>query len=262
MQIAILIYPGLTSLDAIGPFEILRWIPDAEIRLVWKELGPVVTDSGVLVVGATHTLAETPAPDVVLVPGSSGDTGTLMQDAEVLAWIREAHESTRWTTSVCSGSLILAAAGLLEGHPATSHWAGMRLLKRFGAQPRPKERMVRSGKLWTAAGVSAGLDLAFALAAELTDRETAEVIQLIIEYDPQPPFDAGHMGKASPAVRARARRDMLKASLSVRGVLALSKALLARWMHVLTRRRRPAPLRGEQQPGADNGGQPEAPKVR
>ena len=122
LTIAILTYPGLTALDAIGPYEVLRALPDVEIRFVWKEIGPVWTDSGVLVLGATHTLTDTPHPDVVLVPGSSGDTPVVMADGAVLEWLRGAHKRSRYTTSVCSGALILAAAGLLEGHRATTHW--------------------------------------------------------------------------------------------------------------------------------------------
>ena len=160
MQVAIVLYPGMTALDALGPYEVLRGLRDVELRFVWREVGPIVTDSGVLVIGATHTFAETTRPDLVLVPGSSASTATLMGDAVVLDWLRSVHEHTRFTTSVCTGSLILAAAGLLEGRAATSHWAGLPLLGQFGAQARPAERIVRDGQVWTAAGVSAGIDLA------------------------------------------------------------------------------------------------------
>lgn len=133
-------------------------------------------------------------------------TPTAMVDREIVAWVRSVHETTTWTTSVCSGSLILAAAGILKGQPATTHWVAMGPLKMMGATPRPDERIVRTGKVVTAAGVSAGIDLAFWLAGEIAGREMAEAIQLTIEYDPQPPFDAGHTSKASQPVRKRARQ--------------------------------------------------------
>jgi transcriptional regulator GlxA family with amidase domain len=240
MQIAIVVYPGMTALDALGPYEVLNAMPGAKVRFVWKEVGPIVADSGVLTIGATHTFDETREPDLVLVPGSSMSTATMMGDRSVLAWLRAIHRSTRLTTSVCSGALILAAAGLLEGRAATSHWAALPLLGQFGALARPNDRIVRDGKVWTAAGVSAGIDLALAIVAELDSEETAQVVQLMIEYDPQPPFDAGHMTKASAAVRARAQREMLRLATSPRELAALPAVLLQRWMHVLRRK-----VRGE-----------------
>lgn len=240
MQIAIMVYPGMTALDAIGPYELLHGLPGVDLRFVWKEVGPVVMDSGVLVLCATHTFAETPEPDVVLVPGSSASTATMMADDEVLSWLRAVHPGTRATTSVCSGALILAAAGLLEGRAATSHWAALPLFGAFGVSARPNDRIVRDGKLWTAAGVSAGLDLALALYAELTDEESARVAQLMIEYDPQPPFDSGHMSKVSAKLRGRAEREMLRLSASPREALALPAALVKRLVHVVRRK-----VRGE-----------------
>ncbi len=236
MQIAIVVYPGLTALDAIGPYEVLRSLPGCDLRLVWKEIGPIVTDSNLLVLGATHSLSETPRPDVVLVPGSSGRTVTTMADREVLDWLRACHETTRLTTSVCSGSLILAAAGLLEGRSATSHWAALPFFSALGVKARPDDRIVRDGKVWTAAGVSAGIDLALSIAAELADEETARMLQLLIEYDPKPPFDSGHMSKASPAVRNRARIEMTRQSASARELAALPVALWRRWSDVLHRK--------------------------
>ena len=146
MQVAIVVYPGMTALDALGPYEVLRGLPGVEMRLVGKEVGPVVTDGRVLVVGASHSYDETPSPDVVMVPGSATATATTMTDATLLAWLRAVHPRTRFTTSVCSGSLILAAAGLLEGLPATSHWAALPFLPRFGAEPRPDARVVRAAR--------------------------------------------------------------------------------------------------------------------
>lgn len=210
MQIAIVLYPGLTALDALGPYEVLNLIPDSELRFVGAEVGPLAADSGVLFLGVTHTYAETPAPDVVLVPGSSTATATAMADEALVGWLRQVHETSTWTTSVCSGALVLAAAGLLAGRPATTHWMVQPVLAQFGAEPRPQERVVRSGKIATAAGVSAGIDLALWLAGELAGRERAEMIQLAIEYDPQPPFDAGHPSKASAELREKVQEDFLR----------------------------------------------------
>ena len=207
LQIAILLYPGVTALDAVGPWEVLSRMPDTEIRFVGKEAGPVRTEGRALRLGVTHTVSETPSPDVVLVPGGTTTPGQMVDD-ELLDWLRRVHETTRWTASVCTGSLILGAAGLLKGLPATSHWYRMNVLKIMGARPQPVERIVRSGKIVTAAGVSAGIDLALWLAGEIAGRERAEAIQLTIEYDPHPPFDAGHMSKASKEVRQLAREIM------------------------------------------------------
>ncbi len=203
MQIAIVTYPGMTALDAIGPYEVLRMLPGAQIRFVWHEPGPITTDSGVLVLGATHSLAETQAPDIVLVGGSSLTT-TTAHDEALLAWLRHVHETSTWTTSVCTGSIILAAAGLLEGKAATSHWMAAPGLSAFGAQPQRDQRIVREGRMVTAAGVSAGIDLGLWLAGEVAGEQTARAIQLLIEYDPQPPFDSGHLSKASAAVKREA----------------------------------------------------------
>jgi transcriptional regulator GlxA family with amidase domain len=207
LQVAILLYPGVTALDAVGPWEVLSRIPNAEIRFVGKEEGPVVTEGGALLLGITHTTAETTSPDLVLVPGGITTPGQMVDDA-VLDWLRKVHQTTRWTASVCTGALILGAAGILKGSFATTHWYKMGVLRIMGAKPQPDERIVRSGKIVTAAGVSAGIDLALWLAGEIAGREQAEAIQLIIEYDPHPPFDAGHMRKASKQVQSLARQMM------------------------------------------------------
>ncbi len=239
MQIAIVVYPGMTALDAIGPYEVLRGVPECDLRFVWKEVGPIVTDSGVLVIGATHDFGETPRPDVLLVPGSGPNTPTMMADGELLAWIRQAHVTTRFTTSACSGSAILAAAGLLEGVPATSHWAAFPLLQAYGVKPRPNERVVRSGKLFTAAGVSAGIDMALSLLAELTSVEHAQATQLAIEYDPKLPFDAGHMSKASAPVASLARKEMQRVAVNRDAILALPTLAAQRFKQMLHRIRLP-----------------------
>ncbi|WP_433204444.1 DJ-1/PfpI family protein [Nocardia sp. CA-107356] len=203
MQIAIVVYPGMTALDVIGPYEVLRLLPGARLRFVWHEPGPITTDSGVLLLGATHSFDETPSPDIVLIGGSGPATATTAADEKLLAWLRQVHETSTWTTSVCTGSVVLAAAGILKGKPATSHWAGLSALQALGAQPHGEERIVRDGKIVTAAGVSAGIDLGLWLAGEIAGKEAAEAIQLMIEYDPQPPFDSGHVSKASSAVRRK-----------------------------------------------------------
>lgn len=206
-QIAILLYPGVTALDAVGPWEVLSRLPDVEMRFVGKEVGPVTVEGGVLLLGVTHTIRETPAPDLVIVPGGSTTPGQMMDD-DVLEWLRRAHRTTLWTASVCTGALILGAAGLLKGLPATTHWYKMGVLRIMGARPEPDRRIVRAGKIVTAAGVSAGIDLALWLAGEIAGPARAEAIQLCLEYDPQPPFAAGHVGKASAGAHALAKSMM------------------------------------------------------
>jgi putative intracellular protease/amidase len=228
-QIAIVTYPGCTALDFIGPYEVLRRLPDAEVRFVWHEPGPVTADSGVLVIGATHSLAETPSPDVVLVPG--GMTAVeRTQDEALLDWVRQAHRSATWTASVCTGSIILAAAGLLNGKRATSHWLALPMLKTLGAIAVSDERVVHEGQIVTSAGVSAGIDLALWLAGRIGGDDRAKVIQLSIEYDPQPPFDSGHTSKASAKTKAAA------AALTARGIAKptqLKAGTRLLWNHAL-----------------------------
>jgi putative intracellular protease/amidase len=229
-QIAIMTYPGYTALDFIGPYEVLRWLPDAEVRFVWHQPGPITADSGVLVVGATHSFTETPSPDVVLVPGGM-TTIEHSRDQEVLDWVRQAHRSATWTASVCSGSVILAAAGLLNGKRATSHWMALPVLKTLGATPVNDERVVHEGGIVTSAGVSAGIDLALWLAARIAGDDRAKAIQLSMEYDPQPPFDSGHMSKASAKTKAAATalmaRELVKPAQLKAGTLLLWNQALA-----------------------------------
>ena len=198
MQIAILIFDGLTALDAIGPYEVLSRLPGADLGFVAKEAGPKRTDTGALGVEADLALADLDSPEVVLVPGGPGSR-PLMRDPEVLEWLRSAHASSTWTTSVCTGALVLGAAGILDGKRATTHWAFLDRLSELGAEP-VAERVVEDGKVITAAGVSAGIDMALTLVARIAGDEVAQAIQLGIEYDPQPPFDAGSLSKASPEV--------------------------------------------------------------
>src|SRR5258708_33172077 len=166
MQIAIVLYPGFTALDFIGPYEVLRNLSDTEVRLVWHEPGPITADSGVLVVGATHSFDEAPSPDLLLVPGGM-TTFEHARDEKLLACVRQAHDSAKWTASVCSGSVILAAAGLLEGKRATSHWMAVQTLRAFGVTPVGDERIVQEGTIVTCAGVSAGIDLGVWLVGQI-----------------------------------------------------------------------------------------------
>jgi transcriptional regulator GlxA family with amidase domain len=198
MQVAILIFEKLTALDAIGPYEVLRSVPGWEIKFVGPEKGPVRTDSGALGLNADFSLDEVPEADIVLVPGGEGNR-PLMDDERVLAWLRRIDAASKWTTSVCTGSLVLGAAGLLEGKRATCHWAFLEQLRQFGADP-VGGRFVEDGKTITAAGVSAGIDMALHLVGQEVGPEVAQAVQLGIEYDPQPPFEAGSPAKAPEEV--------------------------------------------------------------
>lgn len=203
LRVAVVLYDRMTALDAVGPLEVLRFLPGARIDLVSDAVGPVRTDSGVLTLAATAAYDDCPDPDVVVVPGGPGTAEAL--GGPLVPWLRRVHPGTTWTTSVCSGSLLLAHAGLLEGAPAASHFAVLDLLPQLGAA-RSEERVVvdEAHHVMTAAGVSSGIDMALVLAERLSDRETAEAIQLVIEYDPQPPHDAGALAKATPDVVRRA----------------------------------------------------------
>ena len=194
MQTAILIYPDLTALDAVGPYDVLSRIPENEVVFLAKVRGEHRTDQGSLGLIADATLDEVPSPDVVVVPGGFG-TRPLMRDDAHLDWIRRVHATSTWTTSVCTGSLLLGAAGLLDGIDATTHWASYDALAETGAIPT-EQRVVERGKVITAAGVSAGIDMALHLTAKLGGDDMAKAIQLSIEYDPQPPFDCGAPSKA------------------------------------------------------------------
>ena len=199
MDIAIPLFDGITALDAIGPYEVLGRVPDARIVFVGHQLGAVRTETRALGMSVDARLEELPAPDVVVVPGGPG-TGALLDDERLLAWLRGAHASTRFTASVCTGSLLLAAAGLLDGVEATTHWAARDTLGQLGALP-VAERVVQRDRIITAAGVSAGIDMALGLAAQLAGDQVARAIQLIIEYDPQPPYDSGSPEKAGEEIQ-------------------------------------------------------------
>jgi len=207
MDIAIPLFDGITALDAIGPYEVLSRLPGARVRFVAETPGPKRTDNKQLTLMADDPLSAVPRPEIIMVPGGFG-TRRLMTPNPLLDWIRTAHETSQWTTSVCTGSLLLGAAGLLKGLEATTHWAAMDDLAALGARPT-HQRVVFQGKIVTAAGVSSGIDMALTLAARIAGDEYAQTIQLGIEYDPAPPFSAGSPKKAPPhiveALRARTR---------------------------------------------------------
>jgi len=201
--IAIVLFPRLTALDAIGPYEVLQRLRDYQVVFVGDRIGEVRTENGFLGLTVDAVLEDVPEPAVVVVPGGIGSRA-VMREARVLAWLRAAHERTAYTTSVCTGSLVLGAAGLLDGLTATTHWANYDELAATGAQPvadRVVEHLDR--RIITAAGVSSGIDMALRLAELLVDRTAAEAMQLMIEYDPEPPYDAGSPDRVSDAVRRR-----------------------------------------------------------
>jgi transcriptional regulator GlxA family with amidase domain len=209
VRIAILIFEKLTALDAIGPYEVLSGVPGWTVEFVAPEPGPKRIDSGATALVADRGIDEVSEADVVLVPGGEGNR-PLLRDERVLGWLREIDAGTRYTTSVCTGALVLGAAGLLEGRRATTHWLFREQLRDFGAEP-VTERVVEDGKLITAAGVSSGIDMALRLVDREAGPEVAQAVQLSIEYDPEPPFDAGSPEKA-PAGIVDAVRSFAAAS--------------------------------------------------
>jgi transcriptional regulator GlxA family with amidase domain len=203
MQVVIPLFPRFTALDGIGPYEVLQRIPQIDVTFIGRERGEVRSENGFLGVTVDATYDDVPNPDVIVFPGGVG-TRALLDDEQVLAWLRTAHDTTRFTTSVCTGSLVLAAAGLLDGLTATTHWSVLSTLADLGAVPisdRVVEHLDR--RIITAAGVSSGIDMALRLVEVLVDRVAAEACQLMIEYDPQPPFDAGATWKVGDDVMQR-----------------------------------------------------------
>jgi transcriptional regulator GlxA family with amidase domain len=203
--IAIPLFPQFTALDGIGPYEVLQRIPEYTVTFVGHERGVVRSDNGFLGIEVDATFEELARPDVIVFPGGIG-TRPLLGDERVLDWVRTAHETTTFTTSVCTGSLVLAAAGLLDGLDATTHWGARDILTKYGvtvSEARVVEHLDR--RIITAAGVSSGIDMALRLVELLVDRTAAEAMQLMIEYDPQPPFDAGALDKVDADVLQRAR---------------------------------------------------------
>ena len=199
MIIAIGLYGGFTALDAIGPYEILTYLPGAEVVICAETAGLVDDHNDLVHLRVDTTFAEVPRPDVLLVPGGPVAGRYACDGHPIVDWIRRAHPHTQWTTSVCTGALLLGAAGLLDGLPATTHWSAYDALAAYGAHPT-EQRVVTAGRIVTGAGVSAGIDLALTLAADIAGPEVAQTIQLAIEYDPHPPFDAGAPSKAPKAI--------------------------------------------------------------
>ena len=203
LNVAVVLYDRMTALDVAGPIDVLRFLPGAQLELVSESPGPVRTDGGVLELVATTSYDDSADPDVVVVPGGPGTAEAL--GGPLIPWLQRVHPHTTWTTSVCSGSLLLAHAGLLQGAPAASHFGVLDLLPQLGAAPSYDRVVVNEEHhVMTAAGVSSGIDMALALAERLSDTTTAQAIQLVIEYDPQPPHDTGALAKASPDVVRRA----------------------------------------------------------
>jgi transcriptional regulator GlxA family with amidase domain len=209
VDVAILLYDRFTALDAVGPYEVLRNLPGASVTFVGKDVGPVRADSGVLAIVADAAIRDVPSADILVVPGGPGQEEAML-DGEILEWLRAVDATSTWTTSVCTGSLVLAAAGLLGGKRATTHWTALDRLREFDAEPT-LERVVFQGKVVTAAGVSSGIDMALRLVAAIQGDDVAQAIQLGIEYDPQPPFDSGSPEKAPAHIvewlRGRSRHE-------------------------------------------------------
>ncbi|MGH8917777.1 MAG: DJ-1/PfpI family protein [Actinomycetes bacterium] len=205
MDVAFVLYPNMTALDLVGPYETLSGHPDVTPLFVAARVGKITCDSG-MGLHADEAFADVTAPDMIVVPGSSHWRSAL-DDRELTDWIAAVHPRTSWTTSVCTGSTLLAKAGVLTGRPATTHWMAREVLGELGAVVST-DRVVIDGNVITAAGVSAGIDMGLTLAATLWGRETAQLIQLAIEYDPQPPFDAGSPDTAPPEIVAAARAVM------------------------------------------------------
>jgi transcriptional regulator GlxA family with amidase domain len=205
MQVAITLFPRVTALDAIGPYEVLQRVPQLDVVFVGERRGEVRTENGFLGLSVDATFQEVPSPDVVVVPGGVG-TRSQLHGGALVDWVRDVHPRTRFTTSVCTGSLVLAAAGLLDGLTATTHWSALEHLGKLGAVP-VTQRVVEHlpERLITAAGVSSGIDMALRLVELLVDDVAARAAQVLVEYDPQPPFDAGHPSRVDTAVMERVR---------------------------------------------------------
>ncbi len=215
MILAIGLFPGFTALDAVGPYQVFTNLPGAEVVLVADE-GIVHDDNSLLHLRVDASFADVPRPDLLLVPGGTVTRRIARDGHPIVEWVRRAHPHTRWTTSVCTGALVLGAAGVLRGLPATTHWCAYDSLAAYGAQPTA-QRVVKSGRIVTGAGVSAGIDLALSVVADIAGPEVAQAIQLGLEYDPQPPFDAGAPSKAPAEIR-----DLVAGLMETAGAEVLS----------------------------------------
>ena len=224
IQIGILLFPNVTQLDATGPAQVLSRVPGAKVHMIWKTKEPIPTDAGFSILPTT-TFADCPKLDVICVPGGAGQAA-LMTDEETLGFLRRQAATARYVTSVCTGSLVLAAAGLLKGYKAGCHWAWREMLKPFGAEP-VAERVVRDRNRITGGGVTAGIDFGFVVASELAGEEAAKMIQLFLEYDPKAPFDCGSPEKAGEARVAKAREMMARLLAERQKTTAAAAAALA-----------------------------------
>ena len=215
MKIAALLFDKITVLDIVGPLEALSWLPGAEVVWVGPKKGPIRASPTGISLNVEHTFADVPAADVLVVPGGPG-VRPLLQDAATLDWVGRIHATSQWTTSVCTGSLLLGAAGLLKGLEATTHWNAHEALAGFGAR-YVERRVVPQGKIVTSAGVSSGIDMALWLIGKIAGDEKAKMVQLAIEYDPQPPYDSGAPSKASASVIEKSRahvKEVVAAALA------------------------------------------------
>ncbi|RLL45474.1 DJ-1/PfpI family protein [Oceanobacillus piezotolerans] len=220
MNILIYVYNGITMLDAIGPYEVLRNIDGAEVNFVAEKIGSITADSGFIDLNVKHTIDDYSEADILLIPGSTISFMKEMKNKNVLNWIKDIDKTTKWTTSVCTGSLILATTGLLRGLKATSHWKSIQLLTDYGVIPT-KDRIVEQGKYLTAAGVSSGIDMALYLSYQLVGEKETRAIQLTIEYDPDPIFDSGNLSKADKATKHLAEKKLSKVAFKSLGLIGM-----------------------------------------
>ena len=205
-HVAIVLYDGFTALDAVGPYEVLVSLPDTQVHFVSNQRGPVWADTGQLALTATATFDELPNPAIIVIPGGGHGIMKAVEDPALMGWIKQAHETSEWTTSVCTGVYVLGLAGILQGLDVTTHWASRSFMQQYCGANYVAERFVQQGKVITAAGVSAGIDMALFLAEKLSNTQTAQAIQLACEYDPHPPFAAGNFQTASPELMAEANQ--------------------------------------------------------
>lgn len=224
MNIVIYLYNGLTVMDAVGPYEVLSRLPGAQVKFVAREKGLIISDTHFLKIVAEYAISEIQSAEILLIPGSVVGFIRESKDAALLNWVRKIHQTTAWTTSVCSGSIILAAAGILNGKKACSHWAAMHLLSDYGAVPS-SERYIQEGKIITAQGVSAGIDMALYLVGQLVGIEKAKAYQLFIEYDPDPPFESGTLSKADEDTIRLAKIMLQKGAKKELGIWDILKNL-------------------------------------
>ena len=228
MNIVIYVYNGLTALDAIGPYEVLSRLPKANIKFVGEEKGVIVSDTHFLKIFAEYDITEVSTADILVVPGSTVGFLREIKKKPVLSWLQKIHAQTQWTTSVCTGSIILAAAGILQGLEATSHWAAIHLLRDYGVEPQP-ERFIQQGKIITAQGVSAGIDMALYLVSQLLGEEKARAYQLAIEYFPAPPLGIQKADELDESARKLAQKIMAadaRKDLSIIEIIRNAQGLL------------------------------------